>query len=249
LDVNELEEKDVLHFKTLNNSETNIYIIALGSMNFLFFISLFSFDLILSAELIISGVSTIFIFLIGILILITFLIIFNYLSEKEVLKEGHDIEIKKGKLIFESKLKDNSIYTKFTIGFIIVFLIIMFIISCYLFLININSTKPDLIIIHFFWLFFWANTTCLMIVVYPIIRYKYIWLYENGIGLNETNYKEKVYFNDDIKELKLKKKDLSITLEIVPMDKDKVKLDLEGDEVNELCNILQKNFSGLVEIM
>ena len=233
----DLKEQDILHYHTLGSKRMFTYLFTLVNLPFIFLLALVLMEYPTIYLIGISGA------IIGIISVSVVYVIFIRSILKEVFSEGAKMENKKDKLIFEAKF---IVITKreiiplwiSLIITIIVFISIVSYLVLYPWVIDGEILVRASVLPVAFGVFY---------LMYPSIRERYIWIYRNGIGI-QFGYTEKVHFTGDINSIYLRKKEDHFIFKLQTKSSGEIKLELKGEKMDELINILQKTFKDLTEI-
>ena len=239
MDLAELEERDILHFRTINSKDRLFYMFAILSMIPLF-IAIYDLLFVIFQED--MRAITLFVIFTSLFIILILLAKFYYrFLAKDLIQEGEAIEAEKGKLIFEGKFTNNIAQEKIMIYFTIFAFIIVFIMLSYEFI--FAEVKGFVEIFPFFYLTVWLGA---IYNLFLLIRDRFVWVYDNGIGIGGGAFEEKVIFKDEINKIILNKQNQSLELEIHKKDRNITELVLKGVNLDELYNIITTQFSSYV---
>lgn len=171
------------------------------------------------------------IFLIILVYVIYYVVLCLIKPPKEII-EGPKTEKKKGELLIEIMFKSRIVY------FIICLGLILYILFSGFFFISLGFGVRYLLIQSFF---FWGFLNYLFISFWRIK--KYIWIYSNGIGIEDGSW-ENFFFDSEIEKIELlkKKNGYSFNLEIEGGEKH-TRYNI-GFEVEKLKKILKINFTN-----
>jgi hypothetical protein len=221
----EYEERDILHMKQLGSEEL------INKLYKIFFIIPATVLILVLYRIIFERAPLydlwfpfILFFSISMVIYIT-----DHFDMQEHVKRGPEIELQKGKFIFEFKYKP-VIYELQIIGFILYF------IYWITMLIWFGISFVGFIVLSLF-------VTCVAVVIVslPKLSTRFIWVYSNGIGLENGTF-ESYYSISNIEKIIIKQKGKSNSITLKIDDKYEYTRKYIGIEIENLINVLKKEF-------
>jgi phosphotransferase system glucose/maltose/N-acetylglucosamine-specific IIC component len=195
----------------------------------------------------VSSLPNLIIPVIGIIILFLIFYIFYISIIQEVGKEK-DIEFKKGTLVYESRITYTSKIDIYPIWGVMIAYPLIIISLIFYNLISLKIVNLE----HIQGYITLSVGFLILIIMYPSIRQRYIWIYKNCIGISGS-YREFIYFGKDLDKIEIHKKNTKkeqkIQLKIQFKDEKALELELMGETVDDLFNPLKKYFDGLLDIV
>lgn len=235
-------EQDILHYKELGFKKRMTISFGLFAMLPLFLLTFFILSYIFDGDSRVSSLTFIVIssFML-IFMLLTALWLFGSI-ERYLFDEGSRLEPMKGKIIFSGRFENNAkdeVYKMMLVPIIVIF---FYSYAAFYYLVQkaeFESQQPFIL---------FAITAVMLVVTinYRTVKYKYIWVYQNGIGV-ENGMREVFLLKIDIEKMILDKRNSTLSIKIIPKYDLDIVRELIGVKTRELYSIMIRTFPELIE--